>query len=153
MRTRTNRQSARRAAAIVAAATVAAMATWMIARAADVDFEVETWGGDTLTVGLPLVTATALAASLAGWGVLTWLTRRSDQPRRAWTRTATTVLIASLPGPLLSDASGGARVSLALMHVAVGAVLIPGLRSVASTGEPITADAPVEEPTLVSSSR
>jgi predicted permease len=138
-------------AVIVAAATVAAMVIWLIARAADVDFEVETLGGDTMTVNLGIVTAAALGASLSGWALLAWLQRRSDRARHTWTVIATAVLVASLPGPLFSDASGGARISLMLMHLAVGSVLIPGLRATASAAPLSSPSDPAEERTMVGS--
>ena len=116
-------------AVFVAGATVAAIVTWIIARVADVDFEVEAWGGETMDVGLGIVTAAAAGASLAGWGLLALLQRRTARAREVWTIIATAVLLVSLPGPLFADASTGARISLTLMHVVVAAVLIPSIPS------------------------
>jgi hypothetical protein len=122
-----------RGALAVAGATVAAAVPWAVAAIAGTDLEV-TSGGWTMDVGLPLVLGAALVVSLAGWGVLALLQRRLGDPRRArriWTIIAVTVLLLSLAGPLTADATTAARVYLAHMHVAVGLVLIPGLRAAA----------------------
>lgn len=118
----------RLAAAAVAGATVAPAVPWAVARIAGADLEVTT-AGTTMDVGLALVLPTALAMSLAGWGLLTWLLRRRGDGRRVWTGVALTVLVLSLSGPLITEADADARVYLLLMHLAVGAVLIPGLRA------------------------
>lgn len=118
----------RRAALAVAGATVAAAVPWAVARLAGTDLEVTT-AGRTMDVGPAMVLGAALAMSLAGWGLLTWLLRRRGDGVRVWTGVALTVLLLSLSGPLLAEADAGVRVWLALMHVAVGAVLIPGLRA------------------------
>ncbi|WP_116951620.1 DUF6069 family protein [Jiangella endophytica] len=118
----------RRAALAVAGATVAAAVPWAVARIADVDLEVTT-ADVTMDVGLALVLAAALATSLAGWGLLAWLGQRSGDARRVWTGIALAVLVLSLSGPLITEAGTDAKVYLALMHLGVGAVLIPGLRA------------------------
>lgn len=114
----------RRGALAVIGATAAAAVPWVVAEVAGVELEVTT-GGWTLDVGLPLVLAAALVMSLAGWGLLIRL------GRRRWTVVALTVLVLSLVGPLTAEATTETRLYLALMHLAVGAVLIPGLRAAA----------------------
>lgn len=112
----------------VAGATAAAAVPWAVAELAGADLEV-TSGGWTMDVGLPLVLGAALVVSLAGWGLLALLQRRRPgDARRVWTIVAVTVLLLSLAGPLTADATTATRVYLAHMHVAVGLVLIPGLR-------------------------
>ncbi|PZF79492.1 hypothetical protein C1I92_30935 [Jiangella anatolica] len=108
----------------VVGATVAAAVPWAVARIAGADLEVTT-AGVTMDVGLALVLAAALTMSLAGWALLARL------GRRVWTRVAVTVLVLSLSGPLVAEADTDAKVYLTLMHLAVGAVLIPGLRAAA----------------------
>ncbi|WP_053207084.1 DUF6069 family protein [Jiangella muralis] len=118
-----------RAALAVAGATTAALGPWVVAVIAGADLEV-TSAGVTMDVGLPLVLAGALTMSLAGWGLLTWLLRRrGGDGRRVWTGVALTVLLLSLGGPLGAEADAGGKACLVLMHLAVGAVLIPGLRA------------------------
>ncbi|RIQ37416.1 DUF6069 family protein [Jiangella rhizosphaerae] len=125
----TNETTARRRAVLaVAGATAAATLPWAVAVIAGADLEVTT-AGVTMDVGLALVLSGALTMSLAGWGLLVWLGRRTGDARRVWTGVALTVLVLSLSGPLMADADGDAKVYLMLMHLAVGAVLIPGLRA------------------------
>lgn len=121
----------RRGALAVAGATVAAALPWVAAEIAGAELEVTT-AGWTIDVGLPLVLAATLVMSLAGWGLLALLQRRSGDARRTWTIVAVTVLVLSTLGPLTAEATTETRLYLVLMHVAVGAVLIPGLRAAAS---------------------
>lgn len=81
-----------------------------------------------MEVTLPLVALTAAVASLAGWALLALLEHRVGRARTVWTSTAIAVLIVSL-APLLvpGDTAASTRLVLALMHIAVAAVLIPGL--------------------------
>lgn len=124
----------RRRALTVAAATTAAVLPWIAAQATSVELEVVTGGLPPMVVGLPMVVSAALAASLAGWGTLALLERRTGRARRIWTAVAVAVLLISLAPLPTVEAATGARVCLALMHVAVGAVLIPGLRASAAAG-------------------
>lgn len=128
----TNRAVRRRGGLAVAGAAVAACVPWAVAAIAGTDLEVTT-AGWTMDVGLPMVLGAALVVSLAGWGLLTLLQRRTSDARRSWTIVAVTVLVLSLGGPLTADASTVTRVYLAHMHLAVGLVLIPGLRAAART--------------------
>lgn len=84
-------------------------------------------GQSPMTIGLPAVIATAVVASLAGWGSLAVLTRISSRPRRIWTVVALVALILSFSGPVTAETDTATRVALLAMHVAVAAVLIPGL--------------------------
>jgi hypothetical protein len=85
-------------------------------------------GGPPLDVGLVVVVLLALLAALAGWGLLAALERLA--PRRApvvWLAVALLVLVLSFalltaPGTPMST-----KVPLGLMHLAVGAVLMPVL--------------------------
>jgi multidrug transporter EmrE-like cation transporter len=85
-------------------------------------------GEQTLDIGAVPVAFVALLASLAGRGLLAALERFGIRRARAiWTGAAGAVLALSFL-PLIGDGmDGGTRVSLALMHLAVAAVLIPGL--------------------------
>ncbi|MFF7376808.1 DUF6069 family protein [Streptomyces massasporeus] len=86
-------------------------------------------GEQTLDIGAAPVAVAALFASLAGWGLLAALERFGARRARAvWTGTAGAVLAVSFL-PFLGDGmDAGTRTALALMHLAVAAVLIPGLR-------------------------
>ncbi|GHE40875.1 hypothetical protein GCM10018785_08020 [Streptomyces longispororuber] len=85
-------------------------------------------GGRTLDLGAAPVAAVALLASLAGWALLAALERFAARRARAvWTGTACAVLAVSFLPLTGGGMDGGTRLSLALMHLAVAAVLIPGL--------------------------
>ncbi|MFE2218331.1 DUF6069 family protein [Streptomyces canus] len=85
-------------------------------------------GDQTLGIGALPVGVLALLASLSGWGLLAALERFGARRARAiWTGAAGVVLAVSFL-PFLGDGmDSGTRVSLALMHLAVAAVLVPGL--------------------------
>jgi hypothetical protein len=85
-------------------------------------------GERTLDIGAVPVAVVALLASLSGWGLLAVLERSGVRRARAvWTGIAGAVLAVSFL-PLTGDGmDGGTRAALALMHLAVAAVLIPGL--------------------------
>lgn len=117
----------RRALAVVGAA-LAPTAVWLVAQAAGNELEVSLAGQPPMVVSLPFVVVTALAASLAGWGALAVLQRVTSHARTLWTGLAVAALLASL-GPVATvETSAAVRTFLALMHVAVAAVLVPGLR-------------------------
>jgi Family of unknown function (DUF6069) len=113
----------------VAGATVAAVAVWAIAVAgfgAHLTFRFGNGTPQTLDVGF--VVAASLVGGALGWALLTLLERRTARARTIWTVAAIVVLLASLSLPLMAGVTVSTKVTLALMHLAVGAVLIPGLR-------------------------
>lgn len=117
----TNRTTARPVA--VAAAVGAGLAVWVVAvPVAGIDLAARV-GGAVTPIGPIAVAAVALLAGLAGWGLLTLLERRTAHARRVWTVIAAAGLVLSLFGPL-GGVSPTAIVTLAGMHLAVGAVLI-----------------------------
>ncbi|MFE6095225.1 DUF6069 family protein [Streptomyces massasporeus] len=119
----------RRRPGVTALTVLAPVVVWLVAdpvlghrlRVAD--------GEQTLDLGAAPVAVAALFASLAGWGLLAALERFGARRARAiWTGAAGAVLAVSFL-PLLGDGmDAGTRTALALMHLAVAAVLIPGLR-------------------------
>lgn len=78
-------------------------------------------------VGLVSVVVTALVVALAGGGLLRVLERRTARGRRIWTAVAVWVWVLSFAGPLGARHMSGGLV-LAGLHLAVGAVVIVGLR-------------------------
>jgi len=84
--------------------------------------------GAAQSVGIDYVIGATVIASLAAWGVLTLLERRTPRAHTIWTALAVVVLIASLSLPLTAATTTSTRVVLVVMHVAVAAVLIVGLR-------------------------
>lgn len=68
----------------------------------------------------------AMAASLAGWLLLALLERRTRHARLAWTIIALAALAASLALPLAAT-TASATVGLIVMHLTVGAAVIPAI--------------------------
>lgn len=124
---RPSRTSRRRTRLTVAGATLAPVVPWLLAQATGTELE-PIVNGEPFPVTLPLVIVAALFASVVGWAALAVLRRRSDRAAGIWTWLAIVALVGSLvPFPGL-EAETAAKVYLALMHVAVAVVLIPGLR-------------------------
>ncbi|TCO16814.1 hypothetical protein EV652_1193 [Kribbella steppae] len=113
-------------AAATGLAAVGAFLVWLVADPLlGVDFDV-TRSGTTTVVGPGMVIFMALGAGLVGWVFLALLERFTTQARRVWVITASVVLLLSLVMPFNSgEIATDAKVSLLLMHVVVGAVLIP----------------------------
>jgi hypothetical protein len=108
------------------AAGAAAGIWWLATGAASVDLMVGS-GSNAREIGLASVVLTALVVSLAAAGLLRVLERRTGRGLAIWTWVAVAVLVLSLVGPLgASTLSAG--VCLVAMHLAVGAVVIGGLR-------------------------
>ncbi|MGA8015597.1 MAG: DUF6069 family protein [Candidatus Dormiibacterota bacterium] len=113
----------------VLGAAVAAVAVWAIAvRLFGVQLSVRFGSGAPQIVGIDYVVAASLVGSLLGWGFLTVLERRTSRARGIWTGVAVALLLGSLSLPLTAATTMSSRISLALMHLAVAAVLIPALR-------------------------
>jgi hypothetical protein len=114
--------SPRRSAGVVAAATVVALAIWVLARMLGVEVTVGK-GPDATPVGAADVLVAVVLAGLAAWGVQTLLARR--RAAGWWPLVGSTALAVSIIGPTwLAD--GVAGVVLIGMHLAVGLVLIAG---------------------------
>jgi Family of unknown function (DUF6069) len=125
----TTRPGRARALAVVAA-VLAALAVWLVTDPLlGVDLAAPTRPGakQLLSITPALVAGASLAAALAGWGLLALLERFTARPRTSWTAIAVLVGLLSLAGPLSTIASTTVAngLSLALMHLAVAAVLIP----------------------------
>jgi hypothetical protein len=118
------RRTSRAVAAGLAAA--GALLVWLVADPLlGVDFAV-TKSGTTTVVGPAMVLFMALGVSLVGWAFLALLERFTASARRTWLVTASAVLLLSFAMPFNSgEIATDAKVSLVLMHVAVGAALIP----------------------------
>lgn len=89
------------------------------------DFRFGAGPGQAIAVGQ--VIGVALAASVGGWLLLALIERRTPRARFTWTVIALAVLAASLALPLAAATTGSAAAALIVMHLAVGAVVIPGL--------------------------
>lgn len=73
------------------------------------------------------VIGAALAAGLIGWLLLAVLDRHAPRARSIWTGTALLVLALSLLLPLTAGTTAAAVTGLIVLHLTVGAVVIPGL--------------------------
>ncbi|MET8714915.1 DUF6069 family protein [Streptomyces sp. NPDC004735] len=118
----------------VLAAVVLPVIVWVIGNAAGAELEVvQKAGEDPTKVTIGAVIGFSLGAALLGWGFLALLEKFA--PGKAgliWTVVASLVLLVSF-GPVLgTEASDGTKAVLVLMHLAVGAALIPVLRRDAS---------------------
>ena len=115
--------SAVRPLAILSAA-VLALIVYFIARAVAGDLVVKS-GGSEQTVSPVAVVITVVVAGLLGWGLLALLEKLTAKGRTVWTVIAVVFLVLSLLGPL-GGTDAGTKVSLALLHLLVGAVIITG---------------------------
>jgi hypothetical protein len=73
------------------------------------------------------VIGAALVAGLIGWLLLAALDRRTPRARTIWTVTALLVLALSQLLPLAAGTTAAAVTGLLVLHLTVGAVVIPGL--------------------------
>jgi Kef-type K+ transport system membrane component KefB len=127
-----NRMASRGRAAVVGATVMAALAVWaLLSQVAGLDLKAQQ-GGPTMHIGGVSVFFAAAVVSLAGWGMLGLLERRTANSRKIWTIVALIACVLSLGSPLISGIGAGAKLGLASLHLVVGAVLIPGLRRTAS---------------------
>ena len=112
--------------AVIAAAVVWAVGRW----AFGVHLRAPEMGNPPVgyEIGLPFVVAVVAVASAAGWGLLAALEHFTTRARSLWTVAAVVVFALSLGAPWSGvGVDNSTRVVLTLMHVAVAAVLIPGL--------------------------
>jgi predicted permease len=113
----------------VAGAAAAAVAVWAIAvPLLGVQLLVKFGSGAPQSIGIGFVLGASLIGSLAGWGLLVLLERRTPQARTIWTAIAVLAVLVSFSLPLFAGVSTSTKVTLAVMHVAVAAVLIPVMR-------------------------
>ncbi|WP_051022612.1 DUF6069 family protein [Nocardia pneumoniae] len=115
----------RHTSAIGGAVLVTAL-LWAAAHSLGVELRVDARNGrPPQTVGLPLVVGSTLVVCLLASATRKWLDRLTDRAPTVWTRLTVTVLLVSLAPLTYVQASGSAKATLALMHLAVAAVLVP----------------------------
>ncbi|MFE9193532.1 DUF6069 family protein [Micromonospora sp. NPDC007208] len=114
-------------AAVAAGAIVVAVAEFaLLHSAAGVDLAVRS-ASSTRQVTVTAVVVAAAVAALAGWALLAALERLTNRSRVWWTSIAVAVLLLSLVVGPPSGVGGGAKATLALLHLSVGVILILGL--------------------------
>lgn len=123
-----------RARALCAAGgAAAAAAAWSVeVPLSGVRLVVRFGGAHPQTVVSAQVIGTALAAGLLGWLLLAQLDRRAARPRATWTGVSLSVLAVSLALPIAAATTTSAAIGLIVLHLAVGAVVIPGMARTAA---------------------
>jgi hypothetical protein len=117
----------RRRVLTVIGAPAAALAVWAVAvPLAGATLTVRS-GDGTQTVGWVSVLVTSLLAALVALGLTLVLERVASRPTLVWTIAAPPALLASLTGPLGSGVGTTTVLVLITLHLAVAAVLVPGL--------------------------
>ena len=127
-RRRTAEQGRPRALAVIAGA-LAAAATWAVeVPALGIHLNVR-FGphGHAQTIAVGQVLGVTVAAALLGWLLLALLERRTLRARRIWTTVALLALVVSLALPLTAATTTAAVAGLIVMHLAVGAAVIPAM--------------------------
>jgi hypothetical protein len=116
-----------RLATSAGAMLVAAAGFAVLDSMAGIDLAAQT--GATIThITLPAAVIAAAVFAAAGWGSLALLERFTTRGRTIWTALAVAVLLLSLLAGPAAGITNGAKAGLALLHLAVGAVIIGGMR-------------------------
>ena len=123
------RQSRARALCAVGGAAAAAIAWAIEVPLMGISLSIRFGGAHPQTVAAAQVIGVALAAGLIGWLLLAALDRRAPRPRATWTGIALLVLAASLALPLAAATTTSAAIGLIVLHLVVGAAVIPGMAS------------------------
>jgi hypothetical protein len=111
---------------VVVVAAGAAAVIWVVATVAGVDVAGRS-GAGTREIGLVSVIVTTVVVAVAAAGLLRVLERRTTRARGIWTAIALAVWVVSLAGPA-GARTLSAGLTLAALHLVVGAVVIVGLR-------------------------
>lgn len=82
-------------------------------------------GGQPQTVGVGACIFGSIVGGLMGWAALALLERFTRSPRRIWTIVALVALVLSLSSPITAATSTSTAVILVLLHLIVGAIIIP----------------------------
>jgi hypothetical protein len=110
----------------VAATVAAAVVVWLIGEPLlGNDLVVEQPGQPPLDLGFAAFVIITLGAALLGWAVLVLLEKVTRYGRRIWTGLAIAVVVLSFLPFLSAEMSTGSAVVLGVVHLVVGAVLIP----------------------------
>jgi hypothetical protein len=83
--------------------------------------------GHTQTIAAGQVIGVTAAAALLGWLLLAILERRTPRARTLWTTITLAALAASLALPLAAATTTSAAAALVVLHLTVGATVIPAM--------------------------
>jgi hypothetical protein len=119
----------RRARALcVAGGALAAALAWIVeVPLLGIHLTVRFGAGHIQTIAVGQVLGVTVAASLLGWLLLALLERRTPHARPLWTTTALAALAASLALPLAAATTTSAIAGLIVLHLTVGAAVIPAM--------------------------
>ncbi|MGW7823607.1 DUF6069 family protein [Streptomyces puniciscabiei] len=116
----------RRTAYAIGGSVLATTLLWTAAHVLGVELRIGPGGGwPARAVGLPRLAGTTLVVALLAAASKWALDRLTDRAVIVWTRMAVAVLVVSLTPLTYLEASAAAKATLALMHLAGAAVLIP----------------------------
>jgi hypothetical protein len=119
----------RRARALCAAGgALAAALAWIVeVPLLGIHLTVRFGAGHIQTIAVGQVLGVTVAASLLGWLLLALLERRTPHARPLWAITALAALAASLALPLAAATTTSAIAGLIVLHLTVGAAVIPAM--------------------------
>jgi hypothetical protein len=121
-------KQARARALCAAAGALAAALAWIVeVPVLGLHLNFRFGAGHTQTIAIGQVIGVTVAASLLGWLLLTLLERRTPHARLLWTTIALAALAVSLALPLAAATTTSAVAGLVVLHVTVGAVVIPAM--------------------------
>jgi hypothetical protein len=89
--------------------------------------------GHVQTIAVGQVIGVTVAAALLGWLLLALLERRTPHARLLWIAIALAAVAASLALPLAAATTTSAAAGLVVMHLIVGAAVIPAMARTART--------------------
>jgi hypothetical protein len=121
------RQGRSRALCAAAGALAAALAWIVEVPLLGIHLNVRFGTGHIQTIAIGQVIGVTVAASLLGWLLLAVLERRTAHARPLWTTIALAALAASLALPLAAATTTSAAAALIVMHLSVGAAVIPAM--------------------------
>ena len=128
------KQGRARALCIAGGALAAALAWIVEVPLLGIHLNVRFGTGHIQTIAVGQVIGVTVVASLLGWLLLALLERRTPRSRLLWTTIALAALAASLALPLAVATTTSAAVGLVVMHLTVGAAVIPAMAHTARQG-------------------
>jgi Family of unknown function (DUF6069) len=121
------KQARARALCVAGGALAAALAWTVVVPLLGIHLNFRFGTGHIQTIAAGQVIGVTVAASPLGWLLLALLERRNPQARPLWTIIALVALAASLALPLAVATNSSAAAGLVVMHLTVGAAVIPAM--------------------------
>jgi hypothetical protein len=112
----------------VAGGALAAAAAWIVeVPLLGIHLNFRFGAGHIQTISVGQIIGVTVAACLLGWLLLALLERRTTHARLLWTTIALVALAASLALPLAAATTTSAAAGLVVMHLTIGAAVIPAM--------------------------